>query len=158
MYSKIATLGSLLIASAVAAKDPFYLGKCQLKSETTDITGSIIMRQEGTIDDADEPVRIARARINGVPDGVEAISLDLFDENPMDVEDQDPRESLGEWFTNRRNGVMFGNMRREDLCLKNEDPDMSLEGKFIGVTCLESGNLVACCEIKVSKKGDHGDE
>ena len=53
---------------------------------------------------------------------------------------------------------MFSNMRREDLCLKNEDPEMNLNGKFIGVTCLESGNIVACCQIEVSQKGDHGED
>ncbi len=157
MYSKIVTLGSLLVASAIAAKDPFYVAKCQMDS-TVGIKGSIVMKQKGTIDDEGEPVRIMKARIQGVPDGVEAISLDLFDENPMDVQDQDPQQSLGEWFTNRKNSVAFGNMRRDDLCLKNDDPDMTLDGKFIGVTCLESGNLVGCCEIKVSQRGDHGDD
>ena len=49
-------------------------------------------------------------------------------------------------------------MRRDDLCLKNEDPEMSLDGKFIAVTCLASGNIVGCCQIEVSQKGDHGED
>ncbi|MCP4294647.1 MAG: hypothetical protein GY786_03480 [Proteobacteria bacterium] len=156
MYSKIAILGSLMYAS-VAAKDPFYLGKCIMESDDG-VTGKVILTQKGTADDEGEPTRVMRANIRGIPDGVEAISLDFYDEHPMEVEDQEPFNSLGEWFTNRRQMVNFGNMLRDDLCLKEDDVETTLDGKFIAVTCLESGNIVGCCQIEISQKGDHEDD
>ena len=99
-----------------------------------------------------------RASIQGIPDGVEAISLDLYNEHPMDVADQEPFNSLGDWFTNKKQRVNFGNMYRDDLCLKEDDVETTLNGKFIAVTCLESGNIVGCCQIEISQKGDHGDD
>ena len=156
MYSKIAILGSLMYAG-VAARDPFYLARCTMESEDG-ITGRVVMTQQGTADDAGEPTRIMQARIQGIPDGVEAISLDFYDEHPMEVEDQEPFNSLGEWFSNRRQRVNFSNMSRDDLCLKEDDIETSLDGKFIAVTCLESGNIVGCCQIEISQKGDHDDD
>lgn len=116
------------------------------------------MKQNGTIDDEGEAVRIMKARVQGIPDGVEAISLDLYAEHPMEVEDQEPINSLGEWFTNKKQMVGFQNLRRDDLCLKHDASNMTLDGKFIAVTCLESGNIVGCCQIEVSQKGDHGED
>ena len=156
MYSKIAILGSLMYASA-AAMDPFYLGKCIMESDDG-VSGKVILKQQGTVDDEGEPTKVVRASVRGIPDGVEAISLDLYNEHPMEVEDQEPFNSLGDWFTNRRQMVNFGNMLRDDLCLKDEADDTTLDGKFIAVTCLESGNIVGCCQIQISQKGDHDDD
>ena len=157
MYSKIATLGSLLIASAVAAKDPFYRAICKMDPVKGSVTGKITMKQNGTIDDEGEPVRIMGVRLGNVPDEA---ALEFYVKDPTDPvhEGFEPFDSLGEWFASNRGKISVGGMRRADLCLKNEAPDVRLHGRYIGVRDLETEEIVGCCKISVTQVGNHPDE
>ena len=108
--------------------------------------GRVIFHQEATDAGELEPTSISAA-VRGA--GADRVAIELYDADPQDAANARV-DNFGEFRPNRRNVVTFFGLYDDDITLNGPD---SLEGAFIGVRCVESGNLVGSCQISVQEMG-----
>merc|ERR1719168_260213 len=95
--------------------------------------------------DDDEAVSIS---VNAGGFGADRVAVEIYDVQPTQDNISDRKLNLGEWRPNARNKVTFFGHYNDDITLLGSD---SLAGKYVGLRCTESGNLVCSGQINVQE-------
>ena len=113
--------------------------------------GKVIFHQEATDAGELEPTSVS-ARVRGA--AADRVAIELYDEDPQTTT-LARFDNLGEFRPNRGGAIAFAGLYDDDITLNGPD---SLEGAFVGIRCVESGNLVGSCQIQVDAMGDHSED
>ena len=165
MFKQLTILGALLCASAVAKEkgDPYFKGTCRASGKAP-ATGnlSFSMKEDGSLLEEGD-LQLLKAQVTGIPKNIGAISIDIYEKDPLTTRTPVSEGSLGKWLSNRRGMVRFTNSLRDDLSLKTlpailESPKTPIDGMWIGVRDLSVADglgLLNSCQISVELKGCH---
>merc|ERR1711893_59820 len=123
---------------------------CQVVDADGARKGKVIFHQEATDAGELEPTSVS-ARVRGA--AADRVAIELYDEDPQ-TSTVARFDNLGE-FRPRGGAIAFFGLYDDDITLNGPD---SLEGAFVGIRCVESGNLVGSCQIQVDAIGDHGED
>ena len=127
---------------------PYYYGKCCLKNNDGNKSGKVIFHQE-----AGSAFSSVSARVRGA--GADRVAIELYDEEPTNLPAQQRIANFGEFRPNARNVVQVFGYYNDDAQLEGE---ASIDGKYIGMRCTESGNLIGVCQVEVSLENADDDE
>ena len=127
---------------------PYYYGKCCVKAADGTKRGKVIFHQE-----ADSDFSSVSARVRGA--GADRVAIELYDADPTDLQPAQSVANFGEFRPNGRNVVQVFGLYNDEAQLQG---DASIDGKFIGMRCVESGNLIGTCEVKVSLQNADEDD
>ena len=160
MYSKIAALGALLYAGAEAKRDPFFLGLCNFDDPSDEIEGSVKIIQQGKQGEPASGSSLVNAKLTILGGGNNRnYSVGVYDSHPMTsgITPNTVNSDMGRWW-NRNGKIRYMNMYSEHLNYVTDASKASLDGKYLGVFCHESGTIQGACQIRVSAKGDHSSD
>ena len=127
---------------------PYYYGKCCLRNNDGNKSGKVIFHQEEGSDFSS-----VSARARGA--GADRVAIELYDEDPTNLAADDRIANFGEFRPNARKVVQVFGLYNDDAQLEG---DASIDGKYIGVRCTESGNLIGVCQVEVSLENADDDE
>ena len=122
-------------------------GKCGVKNADGKWQGKVIFHQQITDAGELEPTSIS-ARVKGA--AADRVAIELYSEDPQNLTAADRTGNFGEFRPNARNVVTVFGLYNDEASLQGGD---SLEGQYIGIRCVESGNLVGSCQITTKEMG-----
>ena len=128
---------------------PYYYGSCVFRNAESKKVGCLKFHQECTDDAEDEPTAMSIRTNRGLEGS--RYSIDVYNEDPM-MEGVVAVDSLGEFMPNRIDMINVFGLFNDDITLQGP---ATLEGGYLGITCQDTNTLIGCCEIKVTKKGEH---
>merc|ERR1711877_107890 len=111
-------------------------------------SGKVIFHQE-----AGSEFSSVSARARGA--GADRVAIELYDEDPTNLDAKQRIANFGEFRPNARKVVQVFGLYNDDAQLEG---DASIDGKYIGVRCTESGTLIGVCQVEVSLENADDDE
>ena len=129
----------------------WFTGKCMLMHEG-ERAGLVLFHQELTDAAELEPTTLT-VRARGA--AANRVAIELYEEDPAENANAQLLDTFAELRPNKRGVASVYGLETPDATLQGED---SLENRFIGVRCAQSGNLIGTCQVRVTEDGDHGDD